>query len=135
MRGVRYLLDTNVCVDYLNGRYPNVVRRIQSTVPDDLCVSSVVAAELRYGADRSSKARRNHSRLDLLLSEIRCLSFDEEAARVFGRVRSRLEAKGRPIGPYDMQIAAHALSRALTLVTDNVDEFSRVDGLKVENWR
>lgn len=77
----------------------------------------------------------NHSRLDTLLREIRCLPFDETAARAFGRVRARLDAAGTPIGPYDTMIAAHALSLEVTLVTDNVDEFSRVRGLSVENWR
>ena len=132
---MKYLLDTNVCVDYLNGRHPNVIRRIRSADPEDLCVSSVVAAELRYGADRSARRAANHTRLDVLLGEIRCLAFDEIAAKEFGRVRSRLDAKGTAIGPYDMQIAAHALALDATLVTDNVDEFERVRGLRVENWR
>lgn len=132
---MNYLLDTNVCVDYLNGRYPSVVRRIQSADPDDLCVSAVAAAELRYGADRSARRAANHARIDVLLAEIRCLSFDDVAAKEFGRVRSRLESKGTPIGPYDMQIAAHALALDATLVTDNIDEFRRVRGLRVENWR
>jgi tRNA(fMet)-specific endonuclease VapC len=132
---VKYLLDTNACVDYLNGRYPSVARRVQSARPHDLCVSSVVAAELRYGADRSGRPARNHQRLDVFLAEIRCLPFDELAARELGRVRSRLEEQGTPIGPYDMQIAAHALSVGVTLVTDDVDEFERVHGLEVENWR
>jgi len=130
-----YLLDTNVCVDYLNGRYPNVVRRVQSAQPDELCTSAVVAAELRYGADRSKNARSNHVRLDVLLREVRCLPFDAEAATVFGTVRSQLEAKGRPIGPYDLQIAAHALHLGAILVTDNVEEFGRVKRLAIENWR
>lgn len=132
---MRYLLDTNVCVDYLNGRFPSVVRRIQASRVEDLCVSSVVAAELRYGADRSKRRLRNHRTLDTLLAELRCLPFDEAAARIFGKVRSRLEANGKPIGPYDMQIAAHAISVGVTLVTDNVDEFARVRGLEIENWR
>ncbi len=132
---MRYLLDTNVCVDYLNGRYPSVVERIQAASPEDLCTSSVVAGELRYGADRSKNARRNHARLDVLLAAIRCVAFDDEAARTFGKVRSRLEARGIPIGPYDTQIAAHALMLGVTLVTDNFGEFRRVDGLRVENWR
>src|SRR5262245_2023257 len=123
---MRYLLDTNVCVDYLTGRYASVTARIQSSHPDELCTSSVVAAELRYGADRSKTPRANHARLDVLLAEIQCLAFDDNAAWSLGRVRSRLEAIGRPIGPYDMQIAAHALSLHLVLVTDNVEEFSRV---------
>jgi tRNA(fMet)-specific endonuclease VapC len=132
---VRYLLDTNVCVDYLNGRHVSVVARVQASSPQDLCTSSVVAAELRYGAEKSKRKRSNHARLDTLLGEMRCIAFDHEAARVFARVRARLEGRGTPIGPYDTMIAAHALQLGLTLVTDNVDEFSRVRGLMIESWR
>ena len=132
---MRHLLDTNACVDYLTGRYPKVVARIQSSVPDDLCLTSVVVAELRYGADHSARRRTNHGRIDALLDEIESLDFDLRAAATYGRVRQQLEASGTPIGPNDMLIAAHALSRGLSLVTDNVSEFKRVKGLKVDNWR
>lgn len=132
---MRFLLDTNACVDYLTGRHPRVVARLQSSTPEDLCLSSVVVAELRYGADHSSRRRANHARIDALLEEIECLDFDVRAAASYGRVRAGLEAVGTPIGPNDMLIAAHALSRGLTVVTDNVREFKRVKGLKVENWR
>jgi tRNA(fMet)-specific endonuclease VapC len=132
---VKYLLDTNVCVDYLNGRFPAVTSRIHVAAPDDLCTSSIVAAELRYGADRSLHVKRNHARLDALLRELRCLAFDEAAARVFGQVRARLESRGTLVGPYDMMIAAHALAAKCTLVTDNVREFRRVRNLDIENWR
>ncbi len=132
---MRHLLDTNACVDYLTGRYPKLVARIQRSAPDDLCLSSVVVAELRYGADHSARRRTNHGRIDALLDEIECLDFDLRAAATYGRVRQQLEAAGTPIGPNDMLIAAHALSRGLSLVTDNVAEFKRVRGLKVDNWR
>ena len=132
---MRYLLDTNACVDYLSGRYPAVIARIQRSSPEDLRLSSVVVAELRYGADRSGRPRANHSRLDVLVTEIECLDFDLQAASAYGGVRAGLEAAGNPIGPNDMLIAAHALSRGLVLVTDNVREFRRVKRLKVENWR
>jgi tRNA(fMet)-specific endonuclease VapC len=132
---VKFLLDTNVCVDYLNRRFASVVERIQRSSPEEICLSSVVVAELRYGADRSGKKAQNHQRLDLLTSYIQCVDFDVTAARVYGRVRSALEAKGTPIGPYDMMIAAHTLSLGLILVTDNEDEFQRVAELKIENWR
>lgn len=98
-------------------------------------MTSVVVAELRYGADHSARRRTNHARIDALLDEIECLDFDLRAAAAYGRVRARLEAAGTPIGPNDMLIAAHALSRGLSVVTDNVGEFGRVKGLKVENWR
>ncbi len=132
---MRRLLDTNACVDYLTGRYPGVVARIQGSSPEDLCVTSVVVAELRYGADHSARRRTNHARIDALLDEIECLDFDLRAAAAYGRVRARLEAAGTPIGQNDMLIAAYALSRGLSVVTDNVGEFGRVKGLKVENWR
>jgi len=132
---VRYLLDTNVCVDYLTGRFPKVVARIQRSAPGDLGLSSVVVAELRYGADRSARRKANHARIDTLVDEIQCLDFDLAAAAAYGRLRARLEERGTPIGPNDMMIAAHALSRGLELVTDNLEEFRRVKGLRAETWR
>jgi tRNA(fMet)-specific endonuclease VapC len=132
---VRYLLDTNVCVDFLNGRFPRVVERLKSSLPEDVAVSTVAVAELRYGASRSARGVENHRRLDLLLEELAALEFDLSAAVAYGRLRSELEARGTPIGPNDMLIAAQALAKKLVLVTDNVDEFRRVDGLAVENWR
>jgi tRNA(fMet)-specific endonuclease VapC len=132
---MKYLLDSNVCVDYLTGRFPQVQRRIQSLLPEDLCLSSIVIAELRYGADKSAKARRNHRLLDLFTSEIPCRDFDGESAARYGKLRASLEKKGKPIGPNDMLIAAHSLALDLILVTDNVSEFKRVEDLKLENWR
>jgi tRNA(fMet)-specific endonuclease VapC len=132
---LRYLLDTNVCVDYLSGRFPSVVRRIQQARPEDLATSSLVAAELRYGAEKSRQPARNHARLDLLLAEVAVLDFDLQAASAYGALRARLEARGRPIGAHDMLVAAQAIAAGLVLVTDNVREFARVKGLVVENWR
>ncbi len=132
---MKYLLDSNVCVDYLTGRFPQVGRRIQNLIPEDLCLSSIVVAELRYGADKSAKVRRNHELLNVLTGEIPYRDFDIAAAALYGKLRASLEKKGKPIGPNDMLIAAHALSLGLVLVTDNVSEFARVEGLKLENWR
>lgn len=130
-----YLLDTNACVDYLTQRFPNVVARIQDSPPEEICLSSVAVAELRYGADRSERKAQNHARLDTLTTEIQCVDFDLSAAKVYGRIRADLEAKGTPVGPYDMMIAAQALSLGFILVTDNETEFRRIEGLKIENWR
>lgn len=130
-----FLLDTNACIDYFTARYPKVVARIQASSPEDLFLSTVVVAELRYGADHSARRRTNHARIDALIEEIEPLEFDLRAAATYGRVRAHLEAGGTPIGPNDMLIAAHALSRGLTVVTDNTVEFGRVKGLKVDNWR
>ena len=132
---MKFLLDTNVWIDFLNGRFPSVTRRISDTDPTELRLSSIVSAELRYGAEKSQQPETNHKKLDLLFSEVGILEFDEEAARVFGVIRKTLEAQGLPIGPFDMLIAAHAKSRNLILVSDNTREFSRVDGIQLENWR
>jgi len=132
---MKYLLDTNVCVDYLTGRFPQVADRIQRSAPEELCLSSIVIAELRYSADKSGKPSRNHKLLDVLTNEIPSRDFDSSSASMYGKVRATLEKKGQPIGPNDMLIAAHALSLGLVLVSDNLGEFKRVTGLKVQNWR
>lgn len=132
---MRYLLDTNVWVDFLRQRSPRVAARIRSTDPDDLSISSVVLAELRYGAEKSRNPERNHAQIDILVRDVPLLEFDALAAASFGRLRTALESQGTVIGPYDMMIAAQALSHGLVLVTDNEDEFRRVWGLRVENWR
>ena len=132
---MRYLLDTNVCVDYLTGRYPSVAARLRALGPARVCLSSVVVAELRYGADKSAHPRRNHRMLDTLTAEISCRAFDAAAAASYGRVRTDLERRGRPIDTDDMLIGAHALSLGLVLVTNNVREFGRIDRLSLEDWR
>jgi tRNA(fMet)-specific endonuclease VapC len=132
---LRYLLDTNVWVDYLRQRSTRVISRVRSSNPDDLALSSVVLAELRYGADKSQRPDRNHAQVDILVRDVPLLDFDALAAMAFGRLRAALESQGAVIGPYDMMIAAQALSQDLVLVTDNEDEFCRVQGLQWENWR
>lgn len=132
---MKYLLDTIVCVDYLSGRHPPVIAKVHACSPSDLGLSTIVVAELRYGADRSARPKFNHARIDVLVGEIPTLDFDLEAASIYGRLRARLERAGTPIGPNDTLIASQALARDLVVVTDNVSEFRRVTGLEVENWR
>ncbi len=132
---MRYLLDTNVCVDYLTGRFPEVGRRVLAVSPSDLAVSVIAVAELRYGADKSARPAANLRLLDLFLADVPTLEFDLLAASEYGTLRATLERAGAPIGPNDMLIAAQALARDVVIVTDNVSELSRIDGLSVENWR
>jgi tRNA(fMet)-specific endonuclease VapC len=132
---LRYLLDTNVCIDFLTGRYLGVVRRIKAERPERLAVSSISVAELRYGAEKSARPLQNHQKLDKFFEELATVDFDLRAAALYGQIRQQLEQQGTPIGPYDLQIAAHALALEVILVTDNEAEFRRVPGLVVENWR
>ena len=131
---MRYLLDTNVCVRYLNGRSPAVRERIRTTNREDIVVCSVVKAELFYGAMRSNNPQRNLARQQQFLNLFVSLPFDDLSALVYGEIRAQLTALGTPIGPNDLQIAAIALANNLILVTHNTREFSRVDGLQIEDW-
>ena len=131
---MRYLLDTNVCARYLNGRSLLIRERLQSTNVEEIAVCSVVKAELFYGAMRSNNPTRTLARQQEFLKLFVSLPFDDSTALVYGRIRAELLASGTPIGPNDFQIAAIALTHNLTLVTHNTREFSRVSGLAIEDW-
>lgn len=132
---MKFLLDTDVCVDYLRGRFLSVVEHLQTLEPEDVAVSAIAVAELRYGADKSARPEHDHGRLDQFLEDMQVLDFETRAAAAYGGVRTQLEDQGLTIGPNDMLIASQALASGLVLVTNNVDEFARVEGLSLENWR
>lgn len=129
----RYMLDTNVVSDIMKRPGGGAAGRIADIEPGGACISIIVAAELRFGAHKAGSAKLWQQISDFT-SFIPVLPFEHNAEDVYARVRSELETRGTPIGPNDMLIAAHALALGLTLVTDNTREFSRVPGLKVENW-
>lgn len=131
---MRYLLDTNVCVRYLNGRSASVRDRLHSISLEEMAVCSIVKAELFYGAMRSNNPIRTLERQQNFLASFVSLPFDDEVALVCGQIRARLASAGTPIGACDLLIAAIALANNLTLVTHNTGEFGRVDGLQVEDW-
>ncbi len=132
---MQYLLDTNVCVMHLNGRSESIRDRLFHTPIQNMAVCSVVKAELFYGAMKSNNPTRTLERQQEFLARFISLPFDDKAAIVFGEVRANLASAGTPIGPYDLQIAAIALANDLTLVTHNTREFSRVNGLRLEDWQ
>lgn len=129
-----YLLDTNACIVYLNRPMSGVRQKIQSLSPQDIAVCSVVKAELFYGAMRSNNSTRTLALQEAFLNNFVSLPFDDGAATIYGRIRAELAASGTPIGPYDVQIAAIAMANNLILVTHNTREFSRVNGLQIEDW-
>lgn len=128
------MLDTNACIRYLNGRAPILKKRIDAAKPGLLCVCSVVKAELFYGAAKSNDPTRTLAAQRNFLSLFQSLGFDDAAAEAYGRIRAELELKGKPIGPNDLLIAAIASANAVMLVTHNVDEFSRISNLLIEDW-
>jgi tRNA(fMet)-specific endonuclease VapC len=129
---MRYLLDTNAIISLLNEHDGLVHRRLRTLRPSDVGMSSIVAHELYFGAYKSQRRDQNLATVDSLRFEI--VPFDREDARHAGEIRAALSAQGLPIGGYDVLIAGQARARDLTLVTRNVGEFERVEGLRIENW-
>lgn len=128
------LLDTNACIQILNNRSAALVERLRQHNPREIVLSSVVKAELVYGAYRSARMADNLRVLNKFFEPFPTLPFDDRCLEPYGRIRSDLEREGTPIGPYDLMIAATALAHGLTLVTHNTAEFSRVVGLQIEDW-
>lgn len=129
----RYLLDTNILSSLLKQPSGAVASRICSVGEDAICTSIIVACELRYGAAKKDSPTLS-GKVEQLLSTVEVLPLDEDADGKYVELRTALEKTGTPIGANDYLIAAHALSLELTLVTDNIGEFSRVPGLTMENW-
>jgi tRNA(fMet)-specific endonuclease VapC len=130
----RYLLDSDICVYLLSGRRPEIVRKLDRKLPGQVAVSVIALGELLAGAARSRDADAAKQRITALTSVARVLPLPTEAAECYGAIRTELERDGMSIGPNDLWIASHASAENLVLVTNNVREFKRVKGLKVENW-
>jgi tRNA(fMet)-specific endonuclease VapC len=130
---LRYLLDTNILSDLVRQPQGKVAVRIAEVGEDSICTSIIVAAELRYGAEKSG-SKSLSERVDLILSALEILPLEPPTDRHYGDLRHHLARRGTPIGPNDLLIAAHALAQDLTLITANTREFKRVHGLRVENW-
>jgi tRNA(fMet)-specific endonuclease VapC len=130
---LRYLLDTNLCIRVLRDR-PSEVRERFNLEADSLCISTVVVTELLHGAARSDRPEHHRAEVERFAARLEVLAFDDAAADHAADIRASLERKGKPIGGYDLLIAGHARSRGLTVVTGNLSEFGRVDGLRCEDW-
>ena len=131
---MKYMLDTNVCIDYLRGNNKGIVERIVACNNNEMCISSITLSELLFGINRSSNPQKNRSALYMLLTKIDVIDYGSEASEHYGIIRNDLVKRGLVIGSLDMLIAAHAVSADLILVTHNTSEFSRVNGLRIENW-
>lgn len=134
MAGPRYLLDTNILIYVLSGRYPQLRSHVDRLAPGRAATSVVVCGELHYGIARSARREDALLRLGALLELVPELPLPSNAAEHYGDIRAELATRGTPTGANDLWIAAHARAAGLTLVTNNVREFERVNGLKLENW-
>lgn len=131
---MKWLLDTNACIRYLNGQAPRLMQRLESIDPTEVAVCSIVKAELFFGARRSRDPIRTLALQHEFLDRFSSFAFDDACAETYGRIRAELQANGTPIGPNDLLIASIAIVYGLTLVSHNLEEFSRVVGLMIEDW-
>lgn len=131
---MKYLLDTDICIYLIQRRPGGVLSRLQQCMPGEVGLSSITVSELEYGVHKSSRPQENRLALAEFLAPLEILPYEDTAAGRYGEMRAMLERQGTPIGAMDLLIAAHALSRRLTLVTNNEREFRRLPGLKVVNW-
>jgi tRNA(fMet)-specific endonuclease VapC len=129
-----YLLDTNTCIVYLRGRSERVIQAIREARAGDITLCAIVVAELYEGAYRSAQQAHNLAKVAEFVARFIILPFDTMAAEIAGRYGADLAARGMPIGAHDLQIAAIAFAHDLTLVTHNTREFSRLAGLRLEDW-
>ena len=129
-----YLLDTNICIYLIKKHPPEVFKRFQKIQLKQLYIPTVTVFELYYGIEKNNSHQRNLSALENFIAPLTIVNFNIEAAIQAAKIRAVLEKKGTIIGAYDIQIAAIALSLNMVLLTNNMDEFKRIDGLKLENW-
>ena len=132
---MKYLLDTNICIYIINEKPEKVLRKFEQYPVSEFGISSITQAELQYGVEKSKNKNTNQNALDEFLLPLTILPFHgKKLVTCFGEIRALLESKGKTIGPLDMLIAAHALSLDLTIISNNIKEFSRIPNLKCENW-
>ena len=131
---MKYMLDTSICVSLIRNNPECVLANLRANRRDGIAISTIVLAELEYGAEMSAFPEKNSRILNRFLLPITVLHFDDFAAVEYGLIRAALQKRGTPIGLMDMLIAAHAMSEGLTLVTNNIREFERVEGLAIANW-
>ena len=130
----RFMLDTNLCIRVLRDRPPELRERFNAEA-DGLCISTIILTELLVGAEKSAKPQYNRREVERFANRLDVLPFDAEAAAHAAEIRASLERRGQGIGAYDVLIAGHARSRGLIVVTGNLREFQRVDGLRAEDWQ
>jgi tRNA(fMet)-specific endonuclease VapC len=131
---MEYLLDTNICIYIIKKKPLKVLEKFKTFPLGSIAISTITLAELQYGIQKSSLPDKNLIALNQFITPLEVIEFDYNATIQYGKVRAILERKGTPIGPLDTLIGSHALSLGATIVTNNVKEFEKIEGLKIENW-
>ena len=130
---MKYMLETNICI-YAIKNNSQVLAKLSQNIDEGICISSIVKAEIEYGIYKSANYEKNRIAFETFLRNISIVSFDESAAKEYGKIRVDLERQGTPIGGNDLFIAAHCRALNYILITHNLKEFERVENLKLEDW-
>jgi tRNA(fMet)-specific endonuclease VapC len=131
---MKYMLDTNICIYFIKGKPQSVLQKLKDNMQGGLCISAITLAELEHGVAFSGNPEKNATALSQFLSIIDVLPFGDKAAAEYGDIHAALQRKGTVIGVMDMLIAGHARAEGMIVVTNNVREFERIDGITIENW-
>jgi tRNA(fMet)-specific endonuclease VapC len=129
-----YFLDTNTCIYFLNGKYDSVKEKLLSISPNEISIPSIVKAELLLGAYKSKNRKGNPEKVEQLLAPFEIIPFEDLMTYVYADIRNKVEKKGEVIGPNDLLIASIVKFNEGIIVTHNIKEFKRIDGLKVDDW-
>ena len=129
-----HLLDTNTCIYFLNRTSERIISQFKRFSPSGIKLPSIPVAELFYGAEKSKAKKKNRAIVENFVSTFEIIPFDEKSCKIYARIRASLEKSGVPIGPMDLLIASISLANNFILVTNNIKEFRRIKGLKLENW-
>ncbi len=131
---MKYLLDTNICIYLMKKKPVSVIQRFRTIPPMEVGISTITIAELEFGVEKSQKAKENREALQRFLLPLIIIPFELADTKSYGQIRQHLQSLGKPIGAMDLQIAAQARQREITLVTNNTREFSHIPKLQLENW-
>jgi tRNA(fMet)-specific endonuclease VapC len=129
-----YFLDTNTCIYFLNGKYESIKIKILTTSPNEIVIPSVVKAELLFGAYKSKKPKETIEKVEKFLEPFEIVPFDDMVTYTYAELRNKMEQSGELVGPNDLIIASIVKFHEGILVTNNVKEFKRIKGLKIEDW-
>jgi tRNA(fMet)-specific endonuclease VapC len=129
-----YLLDTNICAYFMSRKYPSVTDKFREHEPTDLFISAITAGELAYGVEHSTRIESNRRNLELFLGMMQIIPWDDKAMWHYGFHKTRLKKAGTKIGELDLLLGSQALALDAIFVTNNIREFERIEGLKLENW-
>jgi tRNA(fMet)-specific endonuclease VapC len=131
---MRYMLDTNICIYLIKKKPESVLKNLNLHMDEGIAISVITLAELKHGVEASQYPEKNAIALNQFLSIVDILPFDDDAAAEYGKICATLRRQGTPIGVMDMLIAAHAKAKGLIIISNNVREFARVEGLELKNW-